>query len=1124
MSDPFSVAGTAVGITSLGIDVCKGLIHYLRSIRGQNKETAEDLSMVQTLLPVFYSLHDILSADQNSELTGIRQCLQQSQDKLQELQQLLLELRGPLSFMGSKTTVKMAKVSRSLAYPFHEGKLLSLRQSLHALIGNLNLALSVSSLKQRTGCVSTVETTKALAEAGSQAQVNALQHLQHTVQQSSALINKSITNGAEETRKTQWMIRDLGQNLIANLTLVEAETQLREAQLQRIEDMLKGRDLHASLANRMDIRVQTIPDESDQRLPTPNANLNPEVTTFTSPFCDCATEKETHKCSVGFGNIRFQFDQNRLRHRRDCLFYGINKNAEQAITARFPLRLAWFCARITMASLQFRRGTNGLSMSIQYHNIVPQSQSPVHKVWRKLRQSIFRWKSCEAVVQELESTQRHILSLYRDGESSPRDLDEGGRNHSEMVINSLTGMTGVNRRPRTDRLCADRRVFSTAMKVLRTIFTAVGDDSVRTKLALGLSDPTCSNIHPRKTEFLEWLVSMFEVDSADYIKSFVFPSPSDHCFTRVPFPALMAAMDTPPIGRAILSRSLIDLEACISKNPRSVAQRVHGFTALQLSATWPRGLQRLLNTEAEEQIEDCGSPNNVAQDYTPFIWAVYYSCADSVDLLLARGCDPKLDWDWNRLVYLIPDDVVSIIAFHISERRKKLLLYGQENLDRRRYPDTPNPTDTDAASLCKALMSASVAIPQALQVDESYTSIYHCRIFSMFHFPVLFERGFRDHKTRNDIGLTPVMAHSDRYHDGPWRLPPLLDTDSKRLHGLLEWLWRKGFLNQRAKDPNSIGINTHATGWHYLAAKFNWGLHDDVYWLTRRNVVTPVEVIEKISKVKVRYNCSCLCTRDGQGCSPLQSLMKTYADQHSSSYFNHPKWNLELFMMCWRHILLHCKSNSGTAFEQRDALDLFMDFVRFVTFEALGLTHTCCVLRLIRWTKAGPTRSFQWDIVPPPWIPDSSASNQACVLLNHGTHETTDTAANKSKGGNRELFENLIVEFDQELRRLSLSVESFEEFLWGSWRQRISIVFAVEQSYLDELRQSLIKVHVAGLPKRAQSFLSPSFDLIKYVVTTTKEGLVEYHERDGDDGAALKRNAGVLSDCIWCPDGQRGSL
>lgn len=70
MSDPLSVAGTAGGIASLGIEVCKGLVNYLTSLQGRNQDIADGLSTVRALLPSFTPY---MISRSKLELTGIHQ-------------------------------------------------------------------------------------------------------------------------------------------------------------------------------------------------------------------------------------------------------------------------------------------------------------------------------------------------------------------------------------------------------------------------------------------------------------------------------------------------------------------------------------------------------------------------------------------------------------------------------------------------------------------------------------------------------------------------------------------------------------------------------------------------------------------------------------------------------------------------------------------------------------------------------------------------------------------------------------------------------------------------------------------------------------------------------------------
>ena len=60
MADPFSIAGTAVGITSLDIQTCQGLIKYYVQFRGYH----EDIDVVITHLEIVETILKALDAVQ----------------------------------------------------------------------------------------------------------------------------------------------------------------------------------------------------------------------------------------------------------------------------------------------------------------------------------------------------------------------------------------------------------------------------------------------------------------------------------------------------------------------------------------------------------------------------------------------------------------------------------------------------------------------------------------------------------------------------------------------------------------------------------------------------------------------------------------------------------------------------------------------------------------------------------------------------------------------------------------------------------------------------------------------------------------------------------------------------
>ncbi|CZS86058.1 unnamed protein product [Fusarium graminearum] len=60
MSDPLSVAGTAVGIASLGIQVCQGLIKYLQAVNDRNEEIKDAVRDVKQVLSLLDNLNNTL--------------------------------------------------------------------------------------------------------------------------------------------------------------------------------------------------------------------------------------------------------------------------------------------------------------------------------------------------------------------------------------------------------------------------------------------------------------------------------------------------------------------------------------------------------------------------------------------------------------------------------------------------------------------------------------------------------------------------------------------------------------------------------------------------------------------------------------------------------------------------------------------------------------------------------------------------------------------------------------------------------------------------------------------------------------------------------------------------------
>ncbi|ORY09159.1 hypothetical protein BCR34DRAFT_616004 [Clohesyomyces aquaticus] len=142
MADPFSVAGTAVGITSLGIQVCQVLIQYYYQFKDWSEEVFAVLRRV-----------DILSSTLNA-VEKLKQKFESDDDEvLEELQSTLTECLADLKSLDhmsrkcSETTLpesledKARLVKKRLLWPFKKETLSSLQDAVDRSLNNLQVAL-----------------------------------------------------------------------------------------------------------------------------------------------------------------------------------------------------------------------------------------------------------------------------------------------------------------------------------------------------------------------------------------------------------------------------------------------------------------------------------------------------------------------------------------------------------------------------------------------------------------------------------------------------------------------------------------------------------------------------------------------------------------------------------------------------------------------------------------------------------------------------------------------------------------------------------------------------------------------------------------------------------------------
>ncbi|RSM14149.1 hypothetical protein CDV31_005485 [Fusarium ambrosium] len=992
MSDPLSVAGTAVGITSLGIQVCQGLVWYLRSVYGRKAEIAEDLSEVQSLISIFYALNDILpkiNQTRCTEATTIKRCLEDSEGKLLELQQLLIKLRGPEQPTTNRD--KMREAGRTLVYPFRADTLKSLRQSLRELLDNLNLAVDITSLEsQVTNCakvdniglaIQGLETQSRDSNAGIQDLNTKMQQNLSQLRSLESTITDSLTELNQRISQAEWAIQDLGNDISGKLIITETEVvSTRHVMAEMLTDMAGKLDSQSAEISQLGMKLSCIqgqgallPDGPLEQVAR-YASMTRSSSYFSPSICNCRRRSRSSGFSFAFWNLKFEFQQQVPgKHRRSCKFFGIDGQTQRRVNAQFPLKLAWMSARMTLACMEYTLGTGSPGCSMFVEAIANPNYPWIHRIGL--------------------------------------DYPEGN------IVESI--------------IWCDDSVLATVLRIMQVLDEIVQTDDINVDLQyvpfLWSRKDQIGDAHltrQRGSELVSYWARKQQFDPKGLI---------DHCVEYNTIsalhsvPDLMNVMELPPITRAIVSRSVTQLEQCILQNPKDVTKRVYGFSTIRFSVGWPEGLRILLNTEARNLIDnDTGN-----ESYRATELAIKYRCEESLDMLMNAGARFNVYW-FNKM----SPECVLVAARRLFERRAKLFELAQNQLKDFEGEYTCNTSEEEAECLYNRIVAVGIQVDPSLEVLHGCTTVFHCSSLQLDHFRIIFENGFRNHSAYDELGLTAVMVSRYRLFSGNiYR-----EIDNQRYPSTLRWLQEEGFLDRSPEDPYNLGLNTNSTCWHYLAAHASFRAWEENTKMLLRDV----------SRWSATDCCVCWCISEVEGCSPLVSLLKARADTY---------WDFEY--LGWK---MNFAEHLGVSECGDMTLTIMSQFVRFLTFEALEMTHTCCYFRMLK----KDTLAFATS--PKLYYLDykMASENMPLVILTRNTKEIQETRADKVEQRNAALLDSLMEEFSSQLNMAEPTTKRFGHFLKGPWRSRIEQLFAVDEDIVNGMKECLSDVETHVWPDRVR--------------------------------------------------------
>jgi hypothetical protein len=147
LGDPFSVAGTAVGITSLGIQTCQILHRYYSQFKGRQEDVDNVLRQVEGLQGILESLRDVKGRFEidnhaaSSQLHLAQKACEEALAKLKKMADKCNTTQRPESIQDPLEDMK----KRAL-WPNRKETLAELQQTLSRFKDNISLALQSAGL------------------------------------------------------------------------------------------------------------------------------------------------------------------------------------------------------------------------------------------------------------------------------------------------------------------------------------------------------------------------------------------------------------------------------------------------------------------------------------------------------------------------------------------------------------------------------------------------------------------------------------------------------------------------------------------------------------------------------------------------------------------------------------------------------------------------------------------------------------------------------------------------------------------------------------------------------------------------------------------------------------------
>ncbi|RKK47063.1 hypothetical protein BFJ67_g7961 [Fusarium oxysporum f. sp. cepae] len=669
MGDPLSIASGVAGLVSLGFTVCNGLHTYFSAIKDRKDDIAiatQSLALFKFHVFAIQSSAAKLGHRHSPAIDGLQLSLINCEMQLRCLETLLDELMPTQDQSLAKDIWRRQKLIAR--YPFDRKKLVQLEEylsrantTLSSFMQALNLDINIRMSDDLEAFKSSLETLDINTQTTLRTITTRLDVIDPKAESSHLELLPSRIEDQITTTSTNGMV--LHQ---AAVSVAETKTSFNGSE-RCFEDLTSAHSTPRYLQNA----------ELEQRLCKKLADMD----------CTCGASKSKTSNRSASRTYRFwggltisrQGDV-QANHRPGCIFFQkTRKNISRTSLTYFGL-LSLFSQSFTVSlSQKYYAGPYSVSFGLQLCNIVKSSPAfQLLKINSRDIRELFDPRIPNLDLGHIaESLIKKLRLIYRSGEASPFDVDEGGNNIAQICLTTFLCYVSIRPGLKSNGMAID--AICKMLTYLADIGVPITTSNFNQLLILN-RDSSFYHAEIAHDGRLSQLPVVSDIEQWARQLNFLCEYP-EIC-EEIGFSELFLAVMKKDRERL---RTILEEEDDISKTSQT---DLYGRNILHLCTNWPDGLRLLLQRQDVRPLIDSNS-RALVYPLSPLDHALFYSkaccnapdqwthcdncsCYATVQLLLEADCSVTVGQERPETLAGCSLKARKLFFKHLKDRRERL--------------------------------------------------------------------------------------------------------------------------------------------------------------------------------------------------------------------------------------------------------------------------------------------------------------------------------------------------------------------------------------------------------------------------------------------------------------------